>query len=162
MARAVRTFNTDNCQCDWDHDSIEYLTASTLHAFSVGQLQFEDERAIGVYVAGLAEQVGWVKAGDELEDLHKLLDGVTGLDEVGHIDFEANQKHQYEAQINNETASERVGLAMKGNYLLFVQWDEGEDPREEPATVVGIIQLDIDAKRDLIARLEQSIEEDSE
>jgi hypothetical protein len=158
MARAVRTFNTD-CNCGTDHDTIEWLVASTLFSYARGLVEFDSEMDIGLAVAQMAEQCGWVRAGDEVEDLRVLLDGVTGLDEVGEVDFEENQREAKTALITNETVTERVGLAMQGDHLLFVQWDEQAQMGDDPARVVGVIYLTDEGKRALIQTIEASIED---
>lgn len=164
MARAIRTFNVENCQCDKDHDSLEWLIASTLNAYGRGVLNFADEREIGEYIAGLADQVGWVQAGDEVADLRQLLDGVTGLDEAGqNIDFDTNIHSEDEEEVDDEddpyhiANAVAVALTLQGNYLVMVKWSEGQSPQNDSPTILGGIPMTEDSKLKLIRTLQESL-----
>lgn len=162
MARAVRTFN-NGCDCGKDHDSIEYLVASTLYDYAVGNTDYADEWEVGLKVAEFAEQVGWVKAGDEVEDLRILVDGMTGLDEVGHVEFPNPAHHsstmQAKMRTNSDTSVENTHIALHGDWVLMVKWEEGQNPHTEDGTVVAAVRLDSEERRSLIEHL-QSIDED--
>lgn len=67
MARATKTFNRDDCFCGLDHDTLDHIVRQTLALATAGRIHSEDQ-FVGIIVKS-AEEVGWVKAGDELEDL---------------------------------------------------------------------------------------------
>lgn len=74
MAKQYRTFNTPNCYCGQDHDSLAHMALATMAAWQRGDFdEYEDPMAAAAMVLeDAAEQVGWVKAAAELEDLREL------------------------------------------------------------------------------------------
>lgn len=165
MARAIRTFNIPDCTCGHDHDLLEFLVASVIKGVEEGDIEAEDALEIGYIVAQAAEQVGWVKAGDELEDLRMLTNGLTGMAE---LEPELSSGESFTAPQSNHPDDPRL---IRQHMLLSVSNDElaiarpGTDSlrvSESTPEVVFVIALDRDLKLALIRDLTASLEEDDE
>lgn len=82
MARAIRTLNTPNCVCHQDHDALEFIVMAVLESADrhVNDGETVMHSDIAMSIAKVAEEVGWVKAGDELEDLRLICNSVMAPD----------------------------------------------------------------------------------
>lgn len=168
MARAKHTYNRPDCECGYDHDDLPHIVAAVLIGVETGALDAETPQEVGQLVAQAAGMVGWVKAGDELEDLRSLVGDITGIDSIDIGDTKPGDG--FRAPVINDVNDPRLEAE---NMLLSVDRDHlyigkttGDALRQKdsPVEVLFTVYLNDDTKKALIREMTNSLapEEDSE
>lgn len=169
MARAVHTFNTDSCDCGQDHDQIFYLVGAVLAAIDRGALPDNGPAETGHMVQRAAEMVGWVKAGDELEDLRSLVGDLTGIDQIDLDDLQPGEGFTAKPvnSLDDDALKPQNMLLSFSDDKLYIAKPAGNALRakDDQVEVIFTVHLDEQTKRVLVEQIQDSYkkeEDDSE
>jgi hypothetical protein len=167
MARAKHTYNTGKCTCGKDHDQLSHIVAAVIIGVENGALEADSPWDVGDLVAQAAEDVGWVKAGDELEDLRSLVGDITGIDSIDLGDPKPGEG--FHAPVSNpegEALTPQNMLVSVDENFMYIGKTNNDALRQKDSSVEVIftVFLTPEVKKALIREMTNSLptEEDSE